>query len=272
MNHKRLSVSLVIPAYNEECYIGACLDSLTRQTKQPDEVIVIDNSSSDKTAEIAKKYPFVKLVKEPKQGRVFARNAGFDAAKGDVIARIDADTEVPPNWLEHIMDFYANAENRLMAFTGDAAFNNVRFPRAVAWLYHEMAFDLNRIFAGHPTLWGSNMAITKQQWLAVRKRICPRNDIHEDLDLSIHLHARGFKIYYDRHCRVKANLRRVYSNRHELWGYLLWWPRTLRVHHKKTWVICWFFGVLILYILTIVLVLAERIARLIGRKPLISQA
>lgn len=234
-------------------------------------MIVVDNNSKDSTAEIAKNYPFVKVIKETNQGRVYARNAGFNAAKGDLIVRIDADTKMLSNWLEHIVNFYSEPNHHTMAFTGDAIFNNVRFPRAVAWLYHEMAFDLNRVFVGHPTLWGSNMAITKQQWHSVNKHICRRNDIHEDLDLSIHLHDQGFTIFYDRHCRVNANLRRVYSNRHELWDYLLWWPRTLRIHHKKSWVVCWFFGVLILYFLTIVLVVAEHMARIIGRKPLTSQ-
>ncbi|HUC88189.1 MAG TPA: glycosyltransferase family 2 protein [Candidatus Binatia bacterium] len=268
MNDQRLSVSLVIPAYNEERHLRVCLDSVQKQIYQPDEVLVVDNNSTDKTAEVAKTYSFVHLINESRQGRVFARNAGFEAAKGELIVRVDADTQMPADWLEHIVKFYSQADHQKLAFTGDAAFDNVRLPRAVAWLYHFMAFDLNRLFIGHPTLWGSNMALTRKQWQAFKDHVCLRNDIHEDLDLSIHLHDAGVNIFYDRHCRVRANLRRVYSNRHELWDYLNWWPRTLKIHHEKTWPICWLSGVLLLYSLSMVLVMTDHTARLLGRRPL----
>ncbi len=270
MDNQRLSVSLVIPAYNEERHLRNCLDSVSQQNLKPDEVIVVDNNSTDSTAAVAKCYAFVKVIKEPRQGRVFARNRGFTAAKGNLIVRVDCDTAMPKDWLEYIVRFYKKPENQVLAFTGDANFSNVRFPRAVAWMYHFLAFDLNHLLIGHPTLWGSNMAITKDQWHKVEALVCKRNDIHEDLDLSIHLHDQGVGIFYDRHCRVQANLRRVYSNRHELWDYLNWWPRTLRIHHKKTWPICWITGVLLLYSLSMILVVADQLARLTGRKSLAS--
>ena len=72
--------------------------------------------------------------------------------------------------------------------------------------------------------------------------------IHEDLDLAIHLHKAGYDIRYDTGIRTNAELRRVQSDRSSLWGYLEWWPRTLRIHGKKTWPVCWFFGVFMLYI------------------------
>ena len=262
---KRLTVSVVIPAYNEAERITACLDALAAQTIPPDEVIVVDNNSTDRTAEIAIGYKFVKVITEKIQGRVFARDAGFSAARGDIIARADADSVVPANWVEHIQDFFFHDEQR--AFTGSAAFSNVRFARAVTWLYNLMAFDFNRLLIGHPTLWGSNMALTKKQWADVKNHICQRNDIHEDLDLSIHLYQRGVPIVYDYALPVGAHLRRVHSNRHELWDYLNWWPRTLRVHGKKTWPLCWLFGVLMLYGLAMFLAAADFIARLFGLKP-----
>src|ERR1700722_5774418 len=109
MNDQRLSVSLVIPAYNEERHLQTCLDSIASQACEPLEVLVVDNNSTDNTAAIAKGYSFVRLVKEPRQGRVFARNAGFEAAKGELIVRVDADTQMPPDWLEHIVKFYSHA-------------------------------------------------------------------------------------------------------------------------------------------------------------------
>lgn len=255
----RLRVSLVIPAYNEERHLRACLDAVQAQSKRPFEVIVADNNSTDGTASVARTYPFVKVVREARQGRAFARSRGFDAALGDIIARIDADTILPADWVEHIQRFYADTAHKRQAWTSGARFYNVSLRPLVGFAYALLAFYFNKVLLGHYSLWGSSMALTREQWQAVRPNLCLRNDIHEDLDLAMHLAAAGYGITYDPTIRVAAELRRVYENRYELWRYLQWWPRTLRLHHKKTWMICWLFGALGLYLATMVLVLADRL-------------
>jgi glycosyltransferase involved in cell wall biosynthesis len=225
----------------------ACLSAIAAQTVKPLEVIVVNNNSTDKTAEIARQFPFVRVITERRQGRVFARNAGFNAARGDVIGRIDADIVLPPDWVEHVTAFYAQRSNSVRAWSGGGTFYNVRLKTLVNWAYAAAAFPFNAFLIGHCTLWGSNTAITRKQWRTVRSLVCHRLDIHEDLDLAIHLAQAGYRITYDPTMRIDAELRRVYSDRDQLWGYLGWWPRTLRVHSKKTWPICWFFGVLVLY-------------------------
>ena len=263
-----MNVSLVIPAYNEAANLRKCLDSVATQTIKPFEVIIVDNNSTDGTADLASSYPFTKVIKESVQGRVYARDAGFNKAKGDVIARVDADTVLPDNWIKYITTFYESLAHQKSAFTGDADFHNVRFPKAVSWLYRQMSFNLNHLLIGHPTLWGSNMAITRNQWEDVKALVCQRNDIHEDLDLSIHIKEAGNQIVYDHNCHVKAELRRVYSDRHELFEYLQWWPRTLKSHGKLMWPVCWLISVVPLYCLTLVLIAADKIARLSGKKSL----
>lgn len=257
-----------MPAYNEERYLARCLDSVVAQTVQPFEVIVVDNASTDATSEIARRYPTVKLLHEATRGRVFARNLGFDAATGDVIARIDADAVLPPDWTAQVSTYFQKTGAMETAWTGGAYFYNVRFPHIVSALYDFLVFHFNHLLIGHPTLWGSNMALPKIVWQAVAPEVCLRNDIHEDLDLAIHLHRQGRKIVYEKHVKTNVQLRRVRSNRHELWDYLQMWPRTLRIHGIKTWPICWFFGAFLLYLGTPLLTLAERVARLFGRKPL----
>lgn len=262
-----MKVSIVIPVYNEAVPLAACLESIQQQSTAPFEVIVVDNNSTDGSVKVAQAYPWVRILPEPAQGIVHARNRGYDAARGDIIARIDADTVLPHNWVAHILAFY-RAGNTDAAFTGGAAFYNVRWPRAVAWLYNLLAFDLNRLLIGHVTLWGSNMALTKQQWRRVRGHVCSRRDMHEDLDLAMHLHELGYRIHFDRGFRIGAELRRVQSNRHELWEYLQWWPRTLHRHSKQGWWIAWLFGAAMLYLLTPLLSLAEYVARLWNRTRL----
>jgi len=261
-------ISLIIPAYNEERYLARCLDAVAAQTVRPYEVIVVDNNSSDRTAEIARRYPFVTLLSETQQGRVFARNAGFDAATGTVLARIDADAVLPPQWTERVAAYYAKPGSQRHAWTGGALFYNVRFPHVVSFIYDLLVFSFNRLLAGHPTLWGSNMALPRSLWQDVRGDVCLRNDVHEDLDLAIHLHRRGYGIHYQHRAKVHVQLRRVRSSRHELWAYLQMWPRTLRLHGLRTWVICWLFGDVLLYVFTPLFGFTERVARFFGRKPL----
>jgi glycosyltransferase involved in cell wall biosynthesis len=264
----RKSLSIVIPAYNEERHLPACLDAIASQTVMPDEVIVVDNNSADKTDEVALSYPFVRLVHESTQGRVYARNRGFNAAKGDIIGRIDADTVLPPTWVEQIQAYYSDDDHfKKYAFTGGSDFYNIRFPRLCSWIMAQFVFRLNRFLCGHYVLYGANMAIPTHLWRAVRKDVCHRNDIHEDLDLSIHLHRLGYEITYHAGLHVSVKMRRVRSNRKELKANLMWWPQTLRVHHNKKWVYGWL-GAELLYYSRLVVPIVETIARLFGRAPL----
>lgn len=265
---KHIRISIIIPAYNEERYLGRCLDAIAAQTMQPYEVIVVDNASTDGTAAVARAYPFVTLVTELHKGRVFAREVGFAAAKGTVLARIDADSVVPRDWIAQLHAYFVQPGALATAWTGNGRFCNVRMPRSVSWLYNLLAFRFNALVGGHPTLWGSNMAVPRALWQQVRSDLCLRNDIHEDLDIAIHLHRAGVAITYNPHMYVIAHMRRVRSNRAELWEYLQMWPQTLRVHGRRTWVVCWLVGSVTLFALTPFLGVAEQLARLCGRKPL----
>lgn len=94
--------SVVIPAFNEELLIGACLESLANQnTSISFEVIVVDNNSTDRTDEIAKHHG-ARVIKESNAGVCWARQAGLSASKGEIIVSTDADTTFPINWLENI--------------------------------------------------------------------------------------------------------------------------------------------------------------------------
>lgn len=98
-----MKISVVIPAYNEEHYIGPCIQSIREQHSDAViEIIVVDNGSSDGTMAVAKKFRGVTVLHEPKKGPSHARQRGISEAKGDYIAFIDADTRVPHGWIETI--------------------------------------------------------------------------------------------------------------------------------------------------------------------------
>ena len=104
----RLKLSLIVIAYNEEAVIGKCLEAISKQTIMPYEVIVVDNNSNDRTAEISRTFAFVKLVKETSQGMIAARNKGFEVATGDIFGRIDADTVIGPRWAERVIHDFSS--------------------------------------------------------------------------------------------------------------------------------------------------------------------
>jgi glycosyltransferase involved in cell wall biosynthesis len=120
-----LTLSLIIPAYNEENYLRGCIESIAKQSVKPDEVILVNNNSTDKTLEIAAEFDFVRVINEPKQGIVYARNRGFDAAKSDIIGRIDGDSRLPSDWVAQVKHFYADDAHQKSAITGGGYFYNI---------------------------------------------------------------------------------------------------------------------------------------------------
>ncbi len=98
-----IKISFVIPAYNEESYIRHCLDAIIREVggREGYEIIVADNNSNDTTCQIvARDYPSVTLIHEPRRGANRAREAGFAASTGGLVAFLDADTELTAGWID----------------------------------------------------------------------------------------------------------------------------------------------------------------------------
>ena len=258
MPEKTPRISLVIPAYNEARYLRACLDAAFAQELPFFEVIVVDNGSTDATAQLAAQYGGVRLLHEPKRGIVYARNRGFDAARGDTIARIDADTVLPPDWSAHIAAFYSDRSHAATAWTSSGIFTDAPASRLVSAGYRLVTVYINMWLTGYPALWGSSMALPAGMWQRVKRTTCMGNGFHEDLDLATHIHLSGYRIHWDKKVQVEAQLRHAWVSRRELWEYLQWWPRTLRRHGQKTWVLCWLGGALAMFGATLVLQLIRR--------------
>lgn len=93
-----MRISVVIPARNEEKTLPRCLEALACQTHRDFELIVVDSASSDATAEVGRKHG-AHIIKLKTPGVALARQVGFEAARGEIIASMDADTIAPPDWL-----------------------------------------------------------------------------------------------------------------------------------------------------------------------------
>lgn len=129
-----MKISFIIPAYNEENYLERCLNSLQAQCNQPGfevEIIVVNNASTDRTAEIAQQFANVRLINEPRRGLARARQAGFSAASGELIANIDADTMLPPGWMQTVKAYFTQ-NPKLVALSGPHIFYDGT-PSIKAW-------------------------------------------------------------------------------------------------------------------------------------------
>ncbi len=183
-NKQALTLSIVIPAYNEESHLKGCLDSIAGQLEPPDEVIVVDNNSTDKTAAIARQFPFVRLIKEKRQGVVFARDKGFNATTSDIIGRINADSILTPEWVRLTKRHFE--QSKVGAVTGLAVtrtFPFAKFMRTTfwSWTYYIISDGYFRV----RILWGGNMALRRNVWEELRNEVWHDNWAHEDQDLSI---------------------------------------------------------------------------------------
>jgi glycosyltransferase involved in cell wall biosynthesis len=224
MQPKATRISIIIPAYNEERYLAACLDSIAAQTVMPDEVIVVDNNSTDSTADIARRYPFVRLLREPHQGLVYARAAGLDQAKGDLLVRIDADTRLPADWLATLL-VEAKRYPQLAGYSGRGIFYDVPFPRLFGWLqvmtFQYLQFPAMRGFS----LWGANMVLKRSAWHVIRQSWHQRNDIDEDVDLSLLLYGHGLRVHFSADLQAQMSLRHGEMSPFKVARYVSTWPR-----------------------------------------------
>ena len=97
-----MTISVIVCAHNEARYLPACLHSVLAQSRLPDELLVINNASTDETPLVASQIPHVRVVDEPRKGLVVARETGRRHASGDLLIYLDADCRAPLTWLERI--------------------------------------------------------------------------------------------------------------------------------------------------------------------------
>ncbi len=207
------SISVIIPAYNEEKYLPACLRAVRQQEGAPPyEIIVVDNASTDGTARIAKQFG-AHVVAEPRKGVARARQTGFEAACGEILASTDADTCVTHYWLARIAAHFQD-DPALGAVYGPVHWHDgrpveqwaLRYPVAWAqWLSNRTQRDL---------WWGSNFAVRREVfWKAGGFPVdWPTG---EDTDLSLRV-SRIARVRFDPDQVVYASSRRT----QEGWGNL----------------------------------------------------
>ena len=115
-----LRISVVIPVKDDDTELARCLRALAQQTRPADEIVVVDNGSTDASARVARAFG-ARLVRCETPGIPAASAAGYDAAQGDVILRLDADCVPDVSWTRAMAEAFA-ARPDVSAFTGGARF------------------------------------------------------------------------------------------------------------------------------------------------------
>ncbi|HEY5114689.1 MAG TPA: glycosyltransferase family A protein [Nakamurella sp.] len=197
--------SVVIPAFNEQAYLGACLASLASQDYPGAfEVIVVDNNSTDDTAVIAAAAG-VTVVVEPERGVCQARQRGTEVARGEIVISTDADTTFPPGWLSGIDAAFARHPGAV------AVAGPCHFAGAPRWgnLYSTLLFGTvnlaKRVTGRVVYVSATNIAFRRSAWTGYDTRLTPGGD---ELDLLRRLQAAG-EVVFDSTNPTRTSSRRL---------------------------------------------------------------
>lgn len=143
---KALEISLVIPAYNEEAYVGQTLDSVIEHGHGKfKQIIVVDNNSSDKTSEVAAARTGVTVLKELRKGTSNARQTGVEQTTSDLIAFMDADTMLPEGWIEKALKTFEDPKVVMLSGPAryfDAVWYQQWVLNALWWLSGALVYPL----------------------------------------------------------------------------------------------------------------------------------
>ena len=113
--------SVIVCAHNEAQFLPACLRSLLAQSRTPDEILVVNNASTDSTRAVAEAIQGVRVVDESRKGLVVARETGRLTATGDILVYLDADCRAPVTWLARVERRFI-ADPLLLALSGPYRF------------------------------------------------------------------------------------------------------------------------------------------------------
>jgi cellulose synthase/poly-beta-1,6-N-acetylglucosamine synthase-like glycosyltransferase len=234
-------VSIVIPAYNEESVIRQCLIAAVYQSVPPHEIIVVDNLSTDRTAAIVRQMqleypesPVILLSQDQDQGLIPTRNFGLNHATGDILGRIDADSVVEPDWVEQVQQAFLDPS--VQAATGPVVYYDMPMRRFGLKADDKMR-QLMLKLAKHQYhfLFGSNMALRASAWKTIRDETCrdEKDEMHEDIDLSLHLADHELKVQYWPQMVSGMSARRLEDSPRDYRYYVTRFDRTYKAHNVK---------------------------------------
>ncbi len=197
-----MKVSVIIPAYNAQSTIGQTLKALMEQDySEKFEILVVDDGSSDQTAQIIRSFANVRYIHQPNAGPAAARNHGAKFSQGFILAFTDSDCIPHKNWLSQLTrGFIAKDVAVVMGSYGIANKDNL----LAYCVYKEIVFRHERFLPDFPKVFGSyNFCVKKNIFEKVGGfDESYRNASGEDNDLSYRIFSSGARIYFERKALV----------------------------------------------------------------------
>lgn len=194
-------VSIYVPSFNAERTLRACLESIFAQTMAFDEVIVIDDGSTDRTTELASTFD-VRLARNPlNRGLAATRNVGLSVARNPLVAAVDSDCVLAEDWLETLLPYMERPE---VSAVGGALLEWHTDETADLWRSKHMPQNWGRdLVINPPFLFGCNVLSNRETILGVGGYDEALWTNGEDVDISRKLKERGGTLVYDPRARAR---------------------------------------------------------------------
>ena len=193
-----MNLAFVIPAYNEEALVGKCVESVLAEVKRSGrqiDVVVVNNNSTDRTAEVAGAFPGVRVIDEKQKGLVSARDGGFQATTAELVANIDADTIVPPGWLDTVFREFEK-DDKLVCLSGPYIYYDLsvwnRFLITMFYGLTKLIYWVNRyVLRVGSVVQGGNFVFKRDAWIKAGGYNREIKFYGEDTDVAVRLSKIG---------------------------------------------------------------------------------
>jgi glycosyltransferase involved in cell wall biosynthesis len=203
----------------------------------PDEIIVVNNKSTDRTVSIVEKYveqhENIRLLHQLKvQSMSATRDMGLTAATGDILGRIDSDAIIERNWAKNVIEFFEQ-NPQIGGISGPVSYYDMPLVKQSSKI-DNLARQVNRLMMkDYPFLYGSNMAVTHQAWAKIKDKVCSDgfDQFHEDIDIALHLKQEGFGIGYCPKMVAFISARRIEDKLKVFRDYTKRFTRTYEAHN-----------------------------------------
>lgn len=220
-----MKVSVAIPCYNGAHYISETIESVLRQSRPADEVLVIDDGSTDESASLIQLYP-VTLIRHAKNlGLSAARNTAMNTASGDILAFIDVDAQADREWLHGLLNGYTHSD---IGGVGGAGIEACEYSLSDRWRHrHASQNHGERPKDQVDFLYGLNMSFRREALRQVGGFCLTLRTNAEDMDMGFRLTQAGYRLVYRPEARVyhqrtddRDSLRRTIYNWY-FWAFLV---------------------------------------------------